>query len=165
MTPETMSRKVRDLMAAAVVEDDDEKVALLLSDIDNSCERVSDIYAVCISLAMIGREYLRRMHGEENMPDLDEGRALVFQRIPESEGGMADGEPDDPARMFSFNFLAAFVNGGEEAADVLRPLFMTAYGASSEDFARSLCYLVSDVAGWGRAYLMSRLMEPEEDDE
>ncbi|MEU4095524.1 hypothetical protein [Streptomyces sp. NPDC026673] len=97
----------------------------------------NQMYGVCCALAESGRQTLIRMYGHP-------GPELLWALIAPDP---ADGEPGDPARTFSLQFISAFANGDLKTCEAL---YVAAAKGSADDYAHALIALLGDVANLAR---------------
>ncbi|MFD9903869.1 hypothetical protein [Streptomyces sp. NPDC059063] len=107
------------------------------------------MYAVCCSIAHIGRHALLWLFGER-APDLERGEQWAIEQI---EPGVLDA---DPVQAFAVRFLVAYCNE-DQATD--EALFMTAVEGGVEHLVACVARLVTDVAALYVAVLRQQVGE------
>lgn len=144
MTQTEASTMVYDALAAAVSDDIETSSGLLERlGADSDDDRM---YGICCSIADAGLRVLTRMFGDR-APDLERGGMWTIQQF--RTGALED----DPAQAFSLRFLVAYCN--DDRATTIA-LYNTALKAGGDEFVRSVCTLLADVAGLCRSALEQR---------
>lgn len=141
MTQTEATTLVYDALNAAVSNDTETSSGLLERlGADSDDDRM---YGICCSIADAGLHVLTRMFGDR-APDLERGGMWTVQQL--KPGALED----DPAQAFSLRFLVAYCN--DDRATTIA-LYNAAHKAGGDEFVRSLCTLLADVAGLCRSAL------------
>lgn len=135
-----VAQLVLDALAYAI-DRDANRAADVLSTLGTGCD-TKTMYGVCCAIAEAGKQMLEQIYGDW-VPQPGSDDMWVLEQIE-------PGALDDPVRAFSARFLTAYCNGDRGTRIAL---YQAALGAGPDQYAASICALLSDVARISRLAL------------